>query len=264
MTVTHTLRPISRRIEALSHATPGTLHRLERLLGRTHEHPRGSLYSEIGAAATRPQVIVEGWMQRTHLLQDGRQQVLGHLLPGDFVNFTLHPSLPALTNVECVTDVVLADASELRDHMSEVGPDDPLASAVLLLLGVDEAITMNCIVRLTRQSAYERLAHLLLDLYHRLSLVGLVDDQDSFELPLTQQALGEALGLSVVHLNRVLMQLRRDGSLERTGRTITLIEPERLRRRVDHSVPRCRPAAPFPAGSNLFTGARTASAFATV
>ncbi|UOM36243.1 Crp/Fnr family transcriptional regulator [Acuticoccus sp. I52.16.1] len=260
MTANNKLRPISRRIEALSHTNSSILHRLERLLGRTNEHSRGSLYSEVGAVQSRPQVIVEGWMQRTHLLQDGRQQVLGHLLPGDFVNFALHPQVPSLTNVECVTDVVLADASDLRDHIAAVGPDDPLASAILLVLGVDEAITMNCIVRLTRQSAYERLAHLLLDLHYRLSLAGMVDD-NSFELPLTQQALGEALGLSVVHLNRVLMQLRRDGSLERAGRTITLLEPERLRRRVDHTFPRSRIPAPFPAGCGAFAG--RPAAFAT-
>lgn len=247
MTVTSKLRPISRRIDALSPTNSSTLTRLERLLGRTTTHPRGSLVSEVGAVQTRPQVIVEGWMQRTNLLQDGRQQVLGHLLPGDFVNFSLHPAVPSLTNVECVTDVVLADATELREHIAAVGPDDPVASAVLLLMGIDEAITMNSIVRLTRQSAYERLAHLLLDLHDRLAVAGLVED-DRFELPLTQQALGEALGLSVVHLNRVLMQLRKDGSLDRTGRTITLLEPERLRRRVDHTAPRYRLPAPFPAG----------------
>ncbi len=244
MTANSKLRPISRRIEALSHTNSNTLTRLEHLLGRISEHARGSVFSEVGAVRTRPQVIVEGWMQRTHLLQDGRQQVLGHLLPGDFVNFSLHPQVPSLTNVECVTDVVLADASELRDHVVAVGPDDPLASAILLVLAVDEAITMNCIVRLTRQSAYERLAHLFLDLHTRLSLAGLADE-NSFELPLTQQALGEALGLSVVHLNRVLMQLRRDGWLERSGRTITLLDPDRLRRRVDHSFPRSRAPAPF-------------------
>ncbi|RAI03670.1 hypothetical protein DLJ53_04085 [Acuticoccus sediminis] len=262
MTANNKLRPISRRIEALSHINSSALHHLERLIGRTNDFSRGSLFSEVGSVQSRPQVIVEGWMQRTHLLQDGRQQVLGHLLPGDFVNFSLHPQVPSLTNVECVTDVVLADASELRDHIAAVGPDDPLASAVLLALGVDEAITMNCIVRLTRQSAYERLAHLFLDLHYRLSLAGFVED-NSFELPLTQQALGEALGLSVVHLNRVLMQLRRDGSIERTGRTITLNDPERLRRRVDHNIPRWRIPAPFPAACGTVP-ARSSAIFATV
>jgi CRP-like cAMP-binding protein len=83
-----------------------------------------------------------------------------------------------------------------------------------------EARLLDSLVRLGRQTAYERVAHLLLELHRRLSVVGLAYDQ-RFSMPLTQEVLSDALGLSVVHVNRILQQLRREHLIElRSGGAI--------------------------------------------
>ena len=90
--------------------------------------------------------------------------------------------------------------------------------------------------RLARQSAYERLGLLFLDLHYRLNMVGLADPT-SFPMPLTQQVLSDALGLSIVHVNRTLKQLRTDGLVERAHKRVILPDPEALARAVDHAIP---------------------------
>jgi hypothetical protein len=75
---------------------------------------------------------------------------------------------------------------------------------------------------LGRQTAYERVAHFLLEVQRRLEIAGLGDGQ-RFPLPLTQEIMGDALGLSIVHVNRTLQQLRRERLIElRSGVTILL------------------------------------------
>jgi CRP-like cAMP-binding protein len=83
------------------------------------------------------------------------------------------------------------------------------------------------VVRLGRRSAYERTVHLVLELHERLNAVGLAAGQ-CFALPLTQDVLADALGLSVVHVNRVLAQARRDGLFELRGGYVVIHGLERM------------------------------------
>ena len=90
------------------------------------------------------------------------------------------------------------------------------------------------VVRLGRQTAYERLLHLVLELHSRLRVIGMVDS-DSFLMPLTQEILADALGLSAVHVNRMLQSARQDKLLElRRGRA-TLLQLDRMRVLTDWS-----------------------------
>jgi CRP-like cAMP-binding protein len=78
-----------------------------------------------------------------------------------------------------------------------------------------------------RRSAYERVSHLMLELFVRLSAAGLARDM-SFRMPLTQELIGDALGLTTIHVNRTLRSLRRDGLISIQGKRVTLLDPERL------------------------------------
>jgi CRP-like cAMP-binding protein len=86
---------------------------------------------------------------------------------------------------------------------------------------------LDHIVRLGRQSAYERTAHLFLELRERLAVVGMIQG-DTFVLPLTQDQMAEILGLSVVHVNRTLQQMRRDGLIEIKHAHINLLDLKAL------------------------------------
>ena len=88
-------------------------------------------------------------------------------------------------------------------------------------------MTREHVVRIGRQTAYDRLAHIILELRNRLDAVGLVRD-DSFELPLTQEMLADALGLTPVHVNRTLKKLKKDGQLEISEQLVKLIDRKSL------------------------------------
>jgi CRP-like cAMP-binding protein len=92
---------------------------------------------------------------------------------------------------------------------------------------VDASIFRAWMVGLGRRSAYARVAHLLCEMGQRLQVVGLAQD-GSYDLPVTQTELADALGLTTVHVNRTLQQLRHEGLIILRGGTLTLRDPEGL------------------------------------
>jgi CRP-like cAMP-binding protein len=98
----------------------------------------------------------------------------------------------------------------------------------------EEALMLDHIVRLGRQTAYERVAHLLVELNDRLQTVGLSDGR-VFEVPLTQEVMADTLGLSVVHINRTLQQLRRERMIVFEAGRIDLLFPDLMAAAADYS-----------------------------
>ena len=174
-----------------------------------------------------PQLLLSGWACYHRLLGDGRRQIVSFILPGDMIGSVLNSGLPAACAAVALTPVATVDARP----MLAAAEDRATAAGITQLLRViaarEEQGLRDQIVRLGRQTAYERMVHLLLDFRERLSAAGLVE-RDSFNLPLTQETLADALGLSVVHVNRTLQQIRRDRLLELRGGTVTLLQFERM------------------------------------
>lgn len=167
-------------------------------------------------------VVVSGWISETRILHDGRRQIFAFLLPGDVatVNAGMHVGsrgLVALTNVE------IADAAALT-----TGDQGERVSASLVdAVRQREERLFDQIVRIGRLTAKERVLNLLLELYDRLEAIGLVKE-NTFRIPLTQEVFADALGLSVVHINRTLQQLRREGMLTVDRGTVTLHQRHKL------------------------------------
>ena len=229
-------KPYTVRVGALSDCTTDVLGHIEDAHAPVEVKRGGTELCTAGTQIRRPFAVVSGWLLRTRLLLDGRRQVLGFYLPGDTVHLDLHEDPVAPCTVECLTDVTLADIEPLRRHIMNARFSDPVSAAVRSTLAMDEVIALANISRLARQSAYERVALLLLELHHRLSTVRL-SSADGFHLPVTQQVLSDALGLSVVHVNRTLMQLKRDGLVDRQQRNLTLPDLEALAALVDFTRP---------------------------
>jgi CRP-like cAMP-binding protein len=173
----------------------------------------------------------EGWALRFRLLPDGRRQVINFLLPGDaFGMGTLVLSRPD-HNVSAITPVTVSPISPealtglLRDHPR-------LGAAFLWGAAQEEAVLREHLVSLGRRSAYERVAHLLLELMHRLELVGRADDETYF-MPLSQPLLADALGLSAVHVNRTLRRLQQDQLISIKSRRIAILDYGALQRAAD-------------------------------
>ena len=174
-------------------------------------------------------VLMSGWACQHRLLGDGRRQIISFLLPGDIIGSVLHTAVRADTSVVALTPVVVADGRPLMRALQAIPSSMPgLASAMLQIGHMDQVRLLDQVVRLGRQTAYERLVHLLLEIHSRLDAIGQVEG-DSFVFPLTQENLGDALGLSVVHINRTMQQIRRDRMVEiRSGR-VTILQHGAMR-----------------------------------
>lgn len=162
-----------------------------------------------GQAATRVYTLLEGWAFRFKTLEDGRRQILNFLLPGDLLGLQgeLQANLPH--GVEALTPVNLCAFG--NDAIPGFFRDQPrIALDITWLAAHEERLVDDAVLTVGRRTAMERVAALLVHLFKRAASAGLVED-GSIPLPLTQLHIADALGLSVVHTNRVLQRLRKGG-----------------------------------------------------
>ena len=116
-----------------------------------------------------------------------------------------------------------------HDRLREITEKFPHLTRVLwFATNLDAAIHREWELSLGRRTAIQKMAHLLCELHVRLGLVGLAEE-GRYELPLTQHEMAEALGLTYVHVNRILQQLRESGCVEFRGGTVTIFDVEELR-----------------------------------
>lgn len=201
------------RLSALSQLSEEDLRLLYSLARFIRLHPpRTEIWT--GMKPTAPRLLVSGWACRHRLLGDGRRQIINFILPGDSIGNLEELALPSDTSSMALTNATSVDATSLT-HAAASGHSahHGLTRAIRLLALHETALMSDHIVRLGRQTAYERMVHLMLEFHHRLQVAGL-GTSDSFGMPLTQEVLADSLGLSVVHVNRTLQQVRRDGLLE--------------------------------------------------
>jgi CRP-like cAMP-binding protein len=201
--------PLSRKLTAyvaLSDADLATLAHFDR---RRRVFEPGHEMIHEGQENARAYVLADGWACSYKLLPDGGRQIVDFQIPGDFLGLRSILFRAADHSIEAVTRI---EASEVlaSDILDAFAKSPRLASAVLWAASRDEAMVVEHLVNLGRRSAEERMAHFLLELGARLKLVG-VGDRTGFECPLTQYHLADALGLSAVHVNRILRELREEG-----------------------------------------------------
>jgi CRP-like cAMP-binding protein len=201
---------------------------IESIAQRTEELPAGTELIHEGEALNSPRMLMAGWACRFRTLPDGRRQIFEFILPGDIYGLCLRPQAIALTTSLALTPVVIADAAALATAITtEVDSYPGLTRACYATASLDEAYLLNQLMRVGRQTAFERTAHFILEIHERLGLVGLAGET-TVAIPLTQEIMADALGLSVVHLNRTLQQLRRNQLIEFKGGLVRLLQPDRL------------------------------------
>lgn len=154
-------------------------------------------------------ILASGWACSYKILQDGQRQIVDFQIPGDFLGLRsvlLHISDHS---IEPVTDIEVSEVL-MPELLDAFGRTPRLATAILWAASRDEAMVVEHLVDVGRRNAAEHMAHFLLELGARVALVGM-GSKAGFACPLTQYLLADALGLSSVHVNRVLRQLREDG-----------------------------------------------------
>jgi len=157
-------------------------------------------------------IMIEGWACRYKLLPEGTRQITAFLMPGDCCD--LYASLLGEMDHSIMTLTPARVAAVPRQAFeTEILRRPALLRALWHMQLVDEGTLRAWIVSMGRRDSVQRVAHLMCELYMRAGNIGLVTDQH-FELPLTQTVLGDALGLTPVHVNRVLRRLRLEDVME--------------------------------------------------
>ncbi|MGJ3263700.1 MAG: Crp/Fnr family transcriptional regulator [Salinarimonas sp.] len=171
-------------------------------------------------------LVLDGWAMRYKSLEDGRRQVLSFVLPGDLCEQHVLLLPRADHSLGSITPVTVAEVSATRiAEISGASPRLPTALAWSDLCA--QALQREWTVNLGQRTALERMAHLICELFHRLRAVGLTHGL-SYELPATQAMLADATGISAVHVNRTLQELRAAELITLRGRHMTIHDIEAL------------------------------------
>jgi CRP-like cAMP-binding protein len=173
-------------------------------------------------------LLLDGLMCRYKDLRNGQRQITELHVPGDFVD--LHSfSLKRLDhNIMALTACRIAMVP--HERLTRITEEHPhLARMYWFSTNLDAAIHREWEVSLGRRSAISRTAHLFCELHVRLGLVGL-SDETGYDLKLTQTDIAECLGLTAVHVNRTLRELREQGAVEFSKGRVTIHDVAKLRR----------------------------------
>ncbi len=186
--------------------------------------PRRNIIRE-GDRPDHVHLMVEGWAARYKLLPDGARQITAFLIPGDFCD--LHVTILGEMDHGISTLTRSRVAFIPRATMDSLIDRPSLAKAFWWATLVDEAVLRSWIVNVGRRDAYEAVGHLICELYVRMKNIGLAEGR-RFEVPLTQEELGDALGLTSVHVNRVLQRLRAEDMISFSQGMLTIHDYRRL------------------------------------
>ncbi len=163
-------------------------------------------------------LMLEGWACRYKQLPDGRRQIVAFFIPGDLGDMEVYILKEMDHSVGALTKVRAAEIS--REDFDRLMIDHPrITQALHWDMLVTVAVQREWTLNIGQRTAYERLAHLFCELFLRLRTVGLTNG-DTCDFPITQTDLAEATGLTSVHVNRMLQDLRRDGLIELQNRQL--------------------------------------------
>lgn len=180
-----------------------------------------------GAIPTECSFVIDGLLCRYALTGEGNRQIVSFHIPGDLPDRdSLHMAAldHSVGSLSAARIAFIPHAALYR--LVETHPNIALAfwrDAV-----AEGGVYRQWLTSIGRRTAKQRLAHVICETFARMEAVGQADS-GQFHFPVTQGQLGDALGLSSVHINRTLQELRNDGLLTWKGTVVTILEPERLR-----------------------------------
>jgi CRP-like cAMP-binding protein len=160
---------------------------------------------------------------RYKVTSEGMRQIMAYLVPGDFCDPRPDPEGGTTIGTISACRVVKISSCRILDMTERPA----LARALWWATLVDEAVLREWLVNIGQREAPERVAHILCELLLLLRAVGLADS-DSYELPITQEELGDTFGLSTVHVNRTLQALRAENLITLKRGHVVILNPDRL------------------------------------
>jgi CRP/FNR family transcriptional regulator len=181
----------------------------------------------IGEQCNAVYVIADGWVALYDLLQDGRRQILQFALPGALLGFNPDPGRVTSSGAEALTNtlvwvVMYSELALLSQEHSQVG------MRLAELVARDRNLSFDHLTSIGRRCARERVARLLLELFIRCRAHWPGRGAEEMQLPLTQEHIADATGLTSIHVNRVLGELRDEGIVRFHYHKLMILNPEKL------------------------------------
>jgi CRP-like cAMP-binding protein len=215
-----------RRLRATSAVSEEEIKAIHALPISVRDYPAERAVVSDGQRATECCLIIRGFCVRSKTTSEGRRQILSIHIPGeipDLMSLHLHVMDHDLSTLKPATlgfinHGVLKQLYRRQPNLADMFWRDTL---------IDAAMFREWIVNVGQRPAPARLAHVIVELRERLKIIGRADGA-SFEMPLTQEQVGEALGTTAVHANRVIKQLRQDGIVELHRGRVTVLDEDRL------------------------------------
>lgn len=201
--------------------------------------------------------VKDGFAARYKVLRNGKRQIVNIIVPGDVIGLPGAFLDAASFSVVALTDMKL-EVCALDDYVA-LSYRRPKFGLALGWLAVHEATTYaEHIVDIGRRTAIERVAHFLLEIHARLAAVGRAA-ATAFDLPVSQEVMSDALGLSVPHINRMLAELRESGMIALAGRHVTFADLRRVQQ-LAHFEPALLTRIPAPPRPSAVLVAKRADA----
>jgi CRP-like cAMP-binding protein len=212
--------------------TPAEHAALERLEERERSVRRGVMIQRENDRAGDMFVVRKGVLMSSMLLDDGSRQILRFLFPGDVIALSSLVYREAPETLTALSDAIVAPFE--RATLSEIIAAHPRLAALLLVYSqVERAALTDRLAALGRTSARARVAAVLIDMRNRLR-TGDKAITDTFTLGLTQEELGDATGLTSVHVNRMLRQIEEEGLIARENGRVTFTNERGLLRAANY------------------------------
>lgn len=233
LTLSHPPAFLLRRLDAHAPLSPDDRRAVLDLPWQTRTLEPAAYIVREGEPPQNCAILLDGFVFRQKLTHDGDRQIVALHIPGDPLDFHMLFLDFADHNVQALTRTTIATVA--RGPVQALIAERPaFAHAVIVNLLVDASIAREWLLNIGRRNARGRLAHLLCEFACRMDALG-PQGLDGYELPMTQEQLGDALGLTAVHVNRTLKALAAEGVIERQGRRVAFKSWDAIRAIADFS-----------------------------
>ena len=223
---------LARKLNQFLPLDPGELTALGELEAQHRAVAAGAELIHEREAGQRAFILQQGWACCYKLLPDGGRQIIDVRIPGDFIGLRSVLLRTADHSAVAITSSIVAEVPMQR-MLTTFHQLPRLGAAILWAASRDEAMVVEHLVGIGRRDALTRTAHFLVELGLRLQLVGM-GSEAAYRCPLNQYQLADVLGLTAIHLNRTLRQLRERRLMTLRDGEVTFHDPERLRALADH------------------------------
>ena len=218
---------LTRKLESYEPLSPEDRHALDALVPKVRQvGARVDLIRE-GDEPENVLLILDGFACRYKVLPDGQRQIMAYLVPGDFCDLNVFILDQMDHNIGTISQCQVVDIP--RKAIDEISTRHPSVTRAFLWCAlVDGAVLREWLVNMGVRPPNQRIAHLFCELHSRLEVVGRVAD-DSYAFPFTQTEIAETMGLSNVHVNRTIRELKALNLIRIKGRVLTILDVERLK-----------------------------------